>query len=128
MASVIDSASYFQGELEMISFIVRELTGREYQINDFSYHSTVFMMKNVLGRMSTSDYPEEIIRLIFRGRVLEDNEQIVSSGVTSGSVVHFVRRNRGGARTNRTRYADLIPVLLDDSSSDSSESSEENSD
>ena len=55
------------------------------------------------------------IRLIFRGRVLEDNEQIVSSGVTSGSVVHFVRRNRGGARTNRTQYAGPIPVLLNDS-------------
>ena len=128
MESVIDSASYFQGELAMLSFIVRELTGREYQINDFSYQSTVFMLKTVLVGMSTTDYPEESIRLIFRGRVLEDNEQIVSSGVTSGSVVHFVRRNRGGARTNRTRYADPIPVLLDDSSSDSSESSEEDSD
>ena len=63
MESVIDSASYFQGELAMLSFIVRELTGREYQINDFSYQPTVFMLKSVLVGMSTTDYPEESIRL-----------------------------------------------------------------
>ena len=89
MESVIDSASYFQGEVAMLSSIVRELTGREYQINDFSYQSTVFMLTTVLVGMSTTDFPEESIRLISRGRVLEDNERIVSSGVTSGSVVHL---------------------------------------
>ena len=54
MESVIDSASYFQGELAILSFIVRELTGREYQINDFSYQSTVFILKTVLVGMSAT--------------------------------------------------------------------------
>ena len=128
MESVIESTSYFKGNLKMLSFIVRELTGREYQINDFSYRSTVFMLKSVLARMSTSNYLEESIRLIFGRRVFEDNEQIISSSTTNGSVVHFIRRNRGGTRSNRIHYTDPIPVLLNEYYSNSSESSNEDSD
>ena len=89
MESIIASATYFEGDLEILLFIVRELNSREYQINDFSYLSTVFMLKSILVRMSTSDYTEESIRLISGGRLFEDNEQLFSFGVTNGLVVHF---------------------------------------
>ena len=129
MESIIDSATYFEGDLEILLFVVRELIGTEYQINDFSCHSTVYMLKNVLVGMSTSDWTEESICFTFGGRHLEDNDLIGSSGVTNGSVVHFVRRNRGGSRINISQYADPIPVLLNESDFDtSSDSSYDSSD
>ena len=71
--------------------------------------------ESVLVSISTNNWPEESFRLTFGGRYLEDNDLIGWFGVTNESVVHFVRRNRGGARTNRTQYAGPIPVLLNDS-------------
>ena len=54
------------------------------------------------------------MRLMCNGIVMEDDRVISSYGITNGTVMHFVPRLRGGVRTRRTAYVDLIPFLMND--------------
>ena len=42
-------------------------------------------------------------RMLFRDKMMSDNDSIHSHGVMDGSIVYLVRRLRGGARTKRRR-------------------------
>ena len=37
MECIIDSATYFDGDEELFSFVIQELDSMAHQINDFSY-------------------------------------------------------------------------------------------
>ena len=73
-------------------------------------------MKTLLGSMSTANLREDQIHLICNSTVLEDDRAISSYDITDGTVMHLVRRLRGGARTRRTARA--IPYLMTETSSD----------
>ena len=114
----------------MLSFVVQESTAVSHQINDFSPRCTVYMLKTLLGSMTTGNLREDQMRLVCNGIVIEDERVISSYGITNGTIMHLVPRLRGGARTRRTGYVEPIPYLMTDTSSDedSDEDSDENSD
>ena len=70
------------------------------------------------------------MRLVCNGIVIEDDRVISSYCITNGIIMHLVHRLRGGARTRRTGYIELIPYLMTVTSSDeySDEDSDEDSD
>ena len=123
MEFIFNNADDIDYDEENISFVVQELTGEVYQIDDFSPRCTVYMLKTLLGSMSTANLREDQIRLICHDIVLEDDRVISSYDITDGTVMHLVRRLRGGARTRRTARA--IPYLSTETSSD--EDSDEDS-
>ena len=123
MEFIIDNANNIDYDEENIWLVVQELTAEAYQIDNFSPRCTVYMLKALLGSMSTANLREDQIRLICNGIVLEDDRVISSYDITDGTVMHLVRRLRGGARTRRTTRA--IPYLSTETSSD--EDSDEDS-
>ena len=78
----------------------------------FSLRCTVYMLKTLLGSMTTDNLREDQIRLICNGIVIEDDRVISSYGITNGTVMYLVPLLRGGARTRRIRYVDLVPYLM----------------
>ena len=128
MECIIDSATYFDGDEELFSFVIQELDSMAHQINDFSYRWTVYMLKHLLVGISILDLREDQMSLTCNSTMMEDDKLINVYVIINGTVKHLIPRLRGGARIKNTTYVDLIPFLINDSSSDSSESSDEDSD
>ena len=90
MEFIIDNANDIDYDEENISFVVQELTGEVYQIDNFLPRCTVYMLKTLLGTMTTGNLREDQMRLICNGIIIEEDRVISSYGITNGTVIHLV--------------------------------------
>ena len=56
----------------------------------YSLRCTLYMLKTLLGSMTTDNLREDQIRLICNNIVIEDDRLISSYGITNGTVIHLV--------------------------------------
>ena len=111
MEFIFDNANDIDYDEKNISFVVQKLSGEAYQIDDFSPRCTVYMLKMLLGSMSSANLREDQIRHICHGIVLEDDRVISSYDITDGTVMHMVRRLR--VRTYQRRHLPMkIPMRI----------------
>ena len=102
----------------------RPMSGSDIYLYDINPQYTICMVKNLLtDRLGLR---EDQLRLLFNGNVLEDNRSLEFYNVNNLSIIMFVERLSGGARTRRTailRTNENAEVDLD-SSDESSEDNE----
>jgi len=105
---------------------VQTLTDKRITIEVFS-SDTVYDVKSKV--QDCEGIPENQQRLIFEGMQLEDEQTLLSCGISSESIVHLVLRLRGGMyheSSGRDGYDDISREAVD--CDDSEESQSEDSD
>ena len=76
------------------------MSGTNIFLHNINPQHTIFMIKNLLtDRLVLRNV---LLRLLFNGIVLEDNRSLESYNVNNHSIIVFVERLSGGARTRRT--------------------------
>ena len=76
------------------------MSGTNIFLHNINPQHTIFMVKNLLtDRLVLRNV---LLRLLFNGIVLEDNRSLESYNVNNHSIIVFVERLSGGARTRRT--------------------------
>eukprot|EP00127_Corallochytrium_limacisporum_P003083 Clim_evm12s146 gene=Clim_evmTU12s146 len=72
---------------------VKQLSGQEIILNDVDVDDKVSKVKERLARPDLANIGVDRQRLIFRGKVLKNNETLSSYGIEDGFVVHLVSRS-----------------------------------
>ncbi|WJX88326.1 hypothetical protein P8452_70429 [Trifolium repens] len=85
---VEDSASESKTELEAVNINVRCSNGSKYSVR-VSLDSTVGSFKDLIAR--NCDIPAQQQRLIYKGRILKDDQTLQSYGLEADHAVHLVR-------------------------------------
>jgi ubiquilin len=85
---VDDSASESKTELEAVNINVRCSNGSKYSVR-VSLDSTVGSFKDLIAR--NCDIPAQQQRLIYKGRILKDDQTLQSYGLEADHAVHLVR-------------------------------------
>ena len=78
----------------------RSTSGTDIFLHNINLQHTIFMVKNLLTDRLV--LREVQLRLLFNGIVLEDNRSLEFSKINNHSIIVFVERLSGGARTRRT--------------------------
>ena len=110
----MEEINYIPGDQEVImSFVVKDMCGKIYNIENFSSLSTVYKLKTILAEMNT--YPASHMVLYYSG-LMKDNFAIEYYDFGDDKNVLFCPRLRGGARTRRIfRRLDVIIRDVSDS-------------
>ncbi|XP_058767512.1 ubiquitin domain-containing protein DSK2b-like [Vicia villosa] len=100
--AVEDSASESKTGVEGVNINVRCSNGSKYSVQ-VSLDSTVGSFKDLIAR--NCDIPAQQQRLIYKGRILKDDQTLQSYGLEADHAVHLVRsfapaNTSGGAGTN----------------------------
>ena len=78
----------------------RPMSGSDIFLHDINIQYTIRMVKYLLtDRLCLR---EDQLRLLFNGNVLENNRSLEFYNVNNDSIIMFVERLSGGARTRRT--------------------------
>ncbi|XP_004509431.1 ubiquitin domain-containing protein DSK2b-like [Cicer arietinum] len=87
-SAVDDSASESKCEVEGVNINVRCSNGTKFSVQ-VSLDSTVGSFKDLIARKS--DIPSQQQRLIYKGRILKDDQTLQSYGLEADHAVHLVR-------------------------------------
>ena len=82
-----------------VNVVIKELNGVECNLTMFPSLS-VHSMKERYFHLVGLEVAQQ--RMLFNGKVMSDEDNLHSLGVVDRSIVHLVRRLRGGARTKTT--------------------------
>jgi hypothetical protein len=87
--------------------------GLEHDIK-FEVNSSVYSLKEYLfsHKLNTQNIPINEMRLVFGGKVLEDDFELLHYGITSSSEIHFVRVFIGKSSVKKSPEPDVIDPSL----------------
>ena len=88
------------------------MSGTNIFLHNINPQHTIFMIKNLLtDRLVLRNV---LLRLLFNGIVLEDNRSLESYNVNKHSIIVFVERLSGGARTTQADLESSDESIDDD--------------
>ena len=105
----MEEVNYIPGDKVIISFIVKNILGKIYNIENFSSLSTVYTLKTVLAEMTT--YSAGWMFLYYCGFVI-DNFVIDYYGLEDWKNILLCPHLRGGVRT-RSTFRRLQVIIRD---------------
>lgn len=78
-------------DVDMVDLVVKTLSNQQLQLL-ISPSSNVSELKSKVKELTTEKIAENRQRIIYRGQVLDDNNTLISYGISAGSVLHMVAR------------------------------------
>ena len=95
----MEEINYIPGDEVIISFVVKCIHGKIYNIEKFSSLSTVYKLKTILAEITTHSASH---MMLYCSGLMRDNFASEYYELGDGKNVLFFPRLRGGARTRRT--------------------------